>query len=66
MKCNICNGEKELLEHWEPGVGGYSLPCYRCDGKGSYSFWNYLTNIFWENAPVRFIEWYADTFFKEN
>ena len=60
FKCWTCNGEggwTDYVEIWE-------LPyqeCPHCKGTGKWGFIEW----FWYYAPVWFVEWVGDMFYKE-
>ena len=61
MKCNICDGEGGWYENYDMDWTNIHEECPYCNGTGRMSF----SQWFWENAPVRFVEWYGDTFCNE-
>ena len=62
MKCSVCDGEKGWYENYGLEYYNYWEDCPYCKGTGKAGF----AAWFWEHAPVRFVEWYADKFCKED
>ncbi len=61
MRCPMCEGEGGWYEFVDYGLGqGPYTQCWTCKGEGELSMWTRISVWFWENAPVRFVEWYSD------
>ena len=61
MKCFECEG-KGYLSDWVEAGGWYEIKydCFECEGAGDISLWHFIHSKFWRNAPIWFVEWYAD------
>jgi len=61
MKCEACAGEGGWRENYDMDYVDEWEECPYCKGTGkaTFSMW------FWTHVPVWFVEWYGDTFCKE-
>ena len=66
MKCPICEGKGGWTEIIDPEIGGPYFRCWTCNQTGGISLLKRLSIWFWESAPVKFVEWYGDTFYPYN
>jgi hypothetical protein len=63
MKCPICDGEGEFREYIDYWLAN-RYDCPYCEGKGSISIFKWLKFLFWEHAPVWFVEAYGELRYK--
>jgi len=63
MKCPTCEGKSG----WSEWIAGSELrtDCPDCKGTGEMGFRDWLSRMFWERAPIRFVEWYGDLLYPD-